>query len=33
MTGINQNGILERLLRDSWLAFAEHLVQDCFGWS
>ena len=28
MAGIKQNGILGRLLRDSWLAFAEHLVQD-----
>ena len=30
MAGIKQNGILEQLLRDSWLAFAEHLVQDRF---
>ena len=26
MAGIKQNGILGRLLRDSWLASAEHLV-------
>ena len=26
MAGIKQNGILGRLLRDSWLVFAEHLV-------
>ena len=30
MAGIKQNGILGQLLRDSWLAFAEHLVQDRF---
>ena len=30
MAGIKQNGILGQLLRDSWLASAEHLVQDCF---
>lgn len=30
MTGIKQNGILGHLLLDSWLAFAEHLIQDCF---
>ena len=26
MAGIKQNGILGQLLRDSWLASAEHLV-------
>ena len=26
MPGIKQSGILGRLLRDSWLVFAEHLV-------
>ena len=26
MAGIKQNGILGRLLRDSWLVFAEYLV-------
>ena len=30
MTGIKQNGILGHLLLDSWLSFAEHLIQDCF---
>lgn len=29
MAGIKQDGILGRLLRDSWLASAEHLAQDC----
>ncbi|WKR20742.1 hypothetical protein AIF0345_0629 [Actinomyces israelii] len=28
MAGIKQDGILGRLLWDSWLASAEHLAQD-----